>query len=190
LVGVVASKQLSDLAMAHYPIDGTRLRLHTLFVAVSMEEMAKWSGQEPNICYTIGLLRTIGMMAMERLAPENVVPFSHSGETLLDVWERKYWGITNVEVAEKILRHWRLPDETVMAIRHHYRPQGRHNPKIHLLSLAAGSAADNHYAIPGEQEYWKPTPESFAITGLDARQLAAISTKVKRTYERLRGAVG
>jgi len=190
LVGAVASSQLAELAMRYYPIDSTRLRLHTLFVAVTMEEMAKWSGQSPNICYTIGLLRTIGMMAMELLAPDGVVPFDQSGQVQLDVWERKYWGVTNVEVAEKILLHWRLPANTVAAIRNHWRPLGRHDAKTHLLALAAGAAAENNYAIPGEQNYWKPTAESFSIAGFHESQLPAIIIKAKGTYERLQLALG
>jgi len=191
LVGVVAGNQLADQPLGLYPIDGAKLRLHTLFVAVLMEEMAKWSGERPYSCYTIGLLRTIGMMAMQRLAPENgMVSFRDSGEKLLDVWEQKYWGFTNVEVAEKILLHWRLPHETVTAIRHHYRPMGRHNPKIHLLALAAGAAADHYYGIPGEEDYWKPTSENFAKSGIEPRHFTIISSKAKRTYERLRVAVG
>lgn len=192
LVGVVAGSQLADQPLGLYPIDGAKLRLHTLFGAVMMEEMAKWSGERPYSCYTIGLLRTIGMMAMQRLAPENgtVVPFLESGEKLLDVWERKYWGVTNVEVAEKILLHWRLPHETAAAIRHHYRPLGRHNPKIHLLALAASAASNQFYGIPGEEEYWKPCPENFAKAGFDPSHFEIIGAKAQRAYDRLRVAVG
>ncbi len=191
LVGVVAGNQMADAHLSLYPTDGSKLRLHTLYVAVLMEEMAKWSGERPHSCYTIGLLRTLGMMAMQRLAPESGIPsFAESGERMLDVWEQKYWGITNVEVAEKILLHWRLPAETVSAIRHHYRPLGRHNPKIHLLALAASAAADSYYGIPGEEDYWKPCPENFAKAGFEMRHFQIISQKAKRTYERLRVAVG
>jgi len=191
LVGVVAGNQLADQAMSLYPTDGSQLRLHTLYVAVLMEEMAKWSGERPHSCYTIGLLRTLGMMAMQQLAPQAGIPrFVDSGERQLDAWEQKHWGITNVEVAEKILLHWKLPSETVTAIRHHYRPLGRHNPKIHLLALAAGAAADGFYGIPGEEDYWKPCPENFEKAGFEMRHFGIISQKAKRTYERLRVAIG
>jgi len=136
-------------------------------------------------------LRTIGMMAMQAMAPETGIPkFLESGERMLDVWEQKYWGISNVEVAEKILLHWKLPAETVSAIRHHYRPLGRHNPKIHLLFLATSAAADGYYCIPGEEDYWKPCPENFAKAGFEMRHFQVISQKARRTYERLRVAVG
>ena len=192
LVGVVAASQLADQKMLLYPVDGPQLRLNTLFVAVLMEELAIPAGEGPRSCYTVGLLRTIGMMALERLAPAcaEIPPFRTSGETVLDVWEQKHWGLTNVEAAEKILLHWRLPAETVTAIRHHYRPAGRHNPIIHLLTLAATAAAERHQAIPGEESYWKLTPENFTKAGLDQRSFQLACEKSQRKYEQLKTAAG
>ena len=118
---------------------GARLRENALFIAVTMEELAEQCGEEPRSCYTVGLLRSIGKMALEELAKDDpaVQPFAASGETELDVWEKNIWGMSNCDVAEKILVHWRLPHETVIAIKHHYHPAGKHNPVIHLLTLAA-----------------------------------------------------
>lgn len=192
LVGAVAAVQLADQRMRLYPVDGTRLRLSTLFVAVLMEELAKYCGERPRNCYTVGLLRTIGMMALERLAPveAEIPPFAASGESELDVWEQKHWGLTNPEAAERILVHWKLPHETVTAIRHHYRPAGKHNPIIHLLKLAATAAADRLYGIPGEEAYWQVTPENFAKAGLDAKLFALVCDKAQRRYEKLKVAIG
>jgi HD-like signal output (HDOD) protein len=192
LVGVVAANQLADQKMRLYPIDGAKLRLNTLFVAVLMEELAKACGEHPRNCYTVGLLRTIGMMALERLAPpgSEIPPFASSGEKALDVWEQKHWDTTNVEAAERVLLHWRLPHETVSAIRYHYHPAGRHNPVIHLLKLAAAAAADRYYGIPGEQDYWVLTPENFAKAGLDLRGFQLACERAQRKYEQLKIAVG
>jgi HD-like signal output (HDOD) protein len=188
VVGAVAALQLGDQTMRLYPIDGAKLRVNALFVAVLMEELAKPAGERPRSCYTVGLLRTIGMMALERLAPADsaIPPFVQSGETALDVWEQKNWGVTNVEAAEKILLHWRLPHETVTAIRHHYHPAGRHNPLTHLLTLAAAAAADRFYCIPGEESYWKPTAENFAKAGLRERDFQLACETAQRKYEQLK----
>jgi len=192
LVGAVAATQLDEHRMRLYPIEGRKLRLNSLFVAVLMEELAVFAQESPRRCYTVGLLRTIGMMALERLAPPeaDIPPFRESGATVLDVWEKKYWGISNVEVAEIVLRHWHLPHETATAIRHHYRPAGRHNPIIHLLTLAAAAAADRFHAIPGEESYWEITPENYAKAGLDQRRFHAACAAASAKYERLKIAVG
>jgi len=189
LVGVVAATQLAEQKMSLYPIDAAKLRVNALFVAVLMEELAKWTRERPRTCYTVGLLRTIGMMALERATPSPgtpVAPFLESGETALDAWEQKNWGVTNVEVAEKILLHWRLPRETALAIRHHYRPGERHNPVIHLLVLAAGAAADLEHGIPGEESYWRLTTDTFDRAGLAPACFPSICQRAQRKFEQLR----
>ena len=70
----------------------------------------------------------------------------------LEAWEQKNWGTTNCEVAERILHHWRLPSDAIVSIRHHYRPEHRHNPIIHLLNLAAASADDRLFGLPSEKK--------------------------------------
>ncbi len=193
LVGVLAAAQLAEQKMSLYPVDAAKLRLNALFVAVLMEELAKWTRERPRSCYTVGLLRTIGMMALERLAPSPgtvVSPFLESGETALDTWEQKSWGITNVEVADKILVHWRLPHETASAIRHHYQPSGRHNPIIYLLKLAAAAAAELQHGIPGEESYWQLTTETYERAGLAPACFPSICQKAQRKFEQLKIVVG
>lgn len=190
LVGAVANSQLSDQTMRLYPIDGAKLRQNSLFVAVLMEELAKWAGESPGRCYTVGLLRTIGIMGLSRLElPDSGIPiFSESGETALDVWEEKHWGVSNVEVAEKILLHWRFPHETVKAIRWHYHPGNRHNPIIHLLKLAASASADRFSCIPGEEGYWDIEPDNFTKAGLTHLEFQMACKKAHLKFERLRAA--
>lgn len=190
LVGAVAATQLGDQRLEHYGVDGPRLLENALFVAVIMEELAEECGEEPRSCYTVGLLRSIGKMALELLAKggAGASPFATSGETELDVWEKKTWGVNNCEVAEKILVHWRLPHETVIAIKHHYHPAGKHNPVIHMLTLAAGSAEDRCCGLPGEETLLKITPENFAKAGLNERTFQKASERAQRTFQRLHAA--
>jgi HD-like signal output (HDOD) protein len=190
LVGAVAATQLSDQHLPLYGVEGARLRENALFVAVIMEELAEECGEEPRSCYTVGLLRSIGKMALELLGQRDpsILSFAASGETALDAWEKETWGLTNCEVAEKILVHWRLPHETVIAIKHHYHPAGKHNPVIHLLTLATASAQDRCYGLPGEEAVIKITPENFTKGGLDERVFRQACERAQRTFQRLHAA--
>jgi HD-like signal output (HDOD) protein len=192
LVGAVAATQLADQKLPLYGVDGVRLRENALFVAVNMEELAEECGEEPRSCYTVGLLRSIGKMVLELLGKREPTTqtFAASQEGAIDDWEKKTWGITNCEVAEKILVHWRLPHETVIAIKHHYRPSGKHNPIIHLLTLAAGSAEDRCYGLPGEEALLKITPENFTRAGIDQRTFLKACERAQRTFQRLHAASG
>jgi len=191
LVGVVAAAHLADEPLKLYGIDGGRLRENSLFVAVLMEELAESAGEEPRSCYTVGLLRSIGKMALDRLADADAATrFANSGETDLDVWERNTWGVTNCEVAEHILLHWRLPHETVIAIRDHYHPVHLHNPIIHLLNLAAGAADHRCNGLPGEERFWQFMPENFAKAGLSERSFQQAAERAQRTFQCLHSIVG
>ncbi len=191
LVGVVAAAQLAEQRLRLYPFNATHLRQNTLFVAVLMEELAKPAGERPRSCYTVGLLRTIGMMALERIAAKqaDIPPFRDSGETGLVTWEKRHWGLSNVEAAERILLHWRLPHETVLAIRHHYEPAGKHNPIIHLLRLAATAASDRFGGLPGEEGYWQITLENFTKAGITDRDFHVACERAQKKFEQLKSAV-
>lgn len=191
LVGVVAAAQLAEQRLRLYPFDASHLRQNTLFVAVLMEELAKPAGERPRSCYTVGLLRTIGIMALERIAAKDpaIPSFRDSGETDLVAWEKRHWGLSNVEAAERILLHWRLPHETVLAIRHHYEPAGKHNPIIHLLRLAATAASDRFGGLPGEESYWQITLENFTKAGITDRDFHDACERAQKKFEQLKSAV-
>ncbi|MFI5336892.1 MAG: HDOD domain-containing protein [Opitutales bacterium] len=191
MVGAVAATQLSEQKLRLYGMEGATLRANALFVAVIMEELAEPAGEEPRTCYTVGLLRSIGKMALEQLAHDDdtVATFAASGELSLEAWETRNWGMTNGEVAERVLQYWRLPSETVSAIRHHYHPEQKHNPVIHLLSLAAGAAEDRFYGLPGEVGLWQRGPEIFAKAGVTDRDFQIASERAQRTFLRLIGAL-
>lgn len=191
LVGVVAAAHLGDKRLNFYGVEGAKLRANALFVAVIMEELAKIANEDPPSCYTVGLLRSIGKMALDQLAEENppVATFAESGEKALDDWERKSWGVDNCTVAEHILVHWRLPQDAVVSIRHHYHPEKRHNPIIHLLNLAVGAAEHRCFGLPGEEVLWKFTPENFAKAGLNERQFQQACERAQRAFHRLHSVV-
>lgn len=187
LVGVVAAQQFSEYRMRFYPVSGEKLRCNSLFVAVTMEELAKFAHEDPRTCYTVGLLRTVGMMALDVMAaPDGRLPaFEQSGFAGLNEWERQNWGTTNSEVAEKVLLHWKLPHETVSAIRHHYAPAHRHNPIIHLLKLAASAAEDRFYGVPGEAAYLVPEQNNFVKAGIDPMDFQRACERAQVKFERL-----
>ena len=187
MAGAIAARQLAGGQFRLYPFTGTKLQENALYVGVIMEELARETRESTRSCYTVGLLRTIGMMVLERLAGpgSGIPPFAHSGETVLDVWERKHFGTTNVEAAEQVLLHWRLPHETVSAIRHHYHPANRHNPILHLLTLAATSAADRFFGLPGEESYWTLKSENFIKAGLTEQKYLHACERAQRTFDRL-----
>jgi HD-like signal output (HDOD) protein len=168
LVGAVAAAQFGNWPLKLYGISTGRLR-----------------------GYTLGLLRSIGKMALEQCArlDAGAPPFAHSGETALGVWETRQWGVDNCAVAERILTQWRLPAEAVRAVQHHYRPLTQTDPLVHLLSLATSAVHAMGYGLPGEEVYCQTTEVTLARTGLDARRCRAACERAQLTFDRLHHAV-
>jgi HD-like signal output (HDOD) protein len=193
LVGALAATQLTEKPLEHYRLSIDRLRNVSLFTAVIMEEMAKYAGESERRCYTVGLLRSVGMMALQILARQGsriIPPFDPGTGQPIDEWEKTHFGLDNCEAAEVILTEWRLPHETVTAVRHHYNPEGKHNPITHLLALAASAAYDRYQGLPGEEGYWNATEESFRKAGVDLKAFQAAGEKAQVTFARLEAALG
>lgn len=193
LVGVVASAQMAERAIRFYPMEGRRLRQHTLFTAVLVEELAVAAREHhPRSCYTAGLLRLIGVLVLENLGHEDprVRPFRGSGVATLEEWERRNWNLTSAEVAEMVLRHWGMPHETIGAVRHHAAPGARHNPVIHLLRLAVAGANDRLGTVTGMEEAWPLAPENFTRAGVSDRRYLQACARAQEKFALLSTALG
>lgn len=190
LVGAIAAQQMADEPLLFYGIESRRFRENALFVALVLEELAPTAQEEPRVAYTVGLLRSIGKVALERHArkAEKVKPLG-DGEEIV-VWEQATWGCSNAEVAAKILQAWRFPDETVAAVRDQYSPDAS-SPRIaHLLNVGAGAADLRGFGYRGEENYWQFTPENFARTGIDEGKLVWAGERAFQALTRISAALG
>ena len=192
LVGALAATQLAEKPLEHYGVDAVRLRNVSLFTAVLMEELAKYTNENPSRCYAIGLLRSVGLMTLQLLARKDgrIPPFNPGTGEALGIWEKTHWGLDNCEAAEVILSEWCLPSETVSAIRDHYHPAGKSNPLTHLLALAASAAYDRYQGLPGEEAYWNTGEETFRKARMDLEAFQEAGDKAQKTFDRLMAALG
>lgn len=191
LVGAVAASQLSDEPLRHYAIEPARFRENALFVALIMEEFATAANSDPRAAYTMGLLRSIGKVVLDRHARNcgDVVPIPDDGTALLD-WENATWGCTNAELGSRVLAAWRFPVETIEAVRDHYLPGADAGAAAHLLNISAGAADLRGFGYRGEEGYWQFTPESFERTGVDEGRLVWAGERAFQTLARISSALG
>lgn len=190
LVGALASVQLADTPLPLHGVSSARYRENSLFVATLMEELAVPARLDAHACYTIGLLRAIGMVILERAAQRehlSVVPFHASGEESLTVWQHRFWGTDAWQVGAAVLEHWHLPKDIVLAIEHHDEAIVRPEPVVHLLDLAATVATQNGYGMPGDHP--NTAPQSLAATGLTVEQFHGAVGRAEQMFVRLRASV-
>jgi HD-like signal output (HDOD) protein len=187
LVGFALLNEISEEGLPTYGISGGRFRENALFAALLMEELAVGAQEDPRNCYAIGLLRSIGKVALDKIArvsPDGEVP-PRNEEISISEWETCVFGVTSNEVAATIMKAWRFPNEIVTAISDHHSPEGRHMPLTHMLHIAAGMADMLGHGLPGESNFWRDSDDVFLKAGLEPRAGNRIIDHALSSFNRL-----
>lgn len=187
IVGFAMLERLGDGNLSVYGIPSMRFMENSLFGALLMEELAVGAHLDPRSCYTIGLLRSIGKVCLDRLAhdwPEEEIPRLTDEMRLAD-WEQIVFGATSNDAAATVLTSWRFPSEFISAITDHYTPDNRNLPLAHLLNLAASMADILGYGLDGEWRYWLDSEQVYHKAGLDPREANLIIDHAFESFHRL-----
>lgn len=167
LTGFAATVQIVEQRLALYRISSAQFRENALLTALIMEELAGHADLDRAAAYTVGLLRSIGKIALDRWAwtPGRELRYEPIADEPLAIWEIARVGMDNCEAAEIVMRDWLFPASTIDAIRQHYAP-AEATRLGQLLNVAAGAAERCGHGWPGERSYWDDSPERCAMAGL------------------------
>jgi HD-like signal output (HDOD) protein len=191
LAGLTAAAQISDCDLPLYGITGAKLRENSVFTALIMEAAATCTGNDPRSAYTAGLLRSIGKIALSRVAAS--APYAAARPAALDGevigLETGVVGLSNCEAAAVILHEWRFPPAIVDAIREHCAPSRCAPPLASLLNLAAGAAERCGHGLPGESCYWCIEPGFFDGAGITPEQLDEVMRRALESFGPVRASL-
>jgi HD-like signal output (HDOD) protein len=171
LVGTATAARLTDRAVEAYGIRADALRSNMLFVASAAEVLARAAGLDPRVAYTAGLLRTLGMMVLDRAGRGQLGPaqaYSAARWPGFSTWEGSVFGVNHGEVAALILDEWRFPAELGSAIRAHYLAHDGdwEQALAVLLNVANGAARRAGYGFFGEASWWEITDDKLRTLGV------------------------
>jgi HD-like signal output (HDOD) protein len=194
IAGFAAVAQMTNQSLREYGITGARLRENSLLSALLMEAIGGLAGIDPSEAYAVGLLRSIGKIAIEGFIRDSIhrEAFEPMGGKLLAEWEKAMTGFTNCEAGAFVLNEWNFPKEVSAAISSHYNPESEapESSLAHLLNLAAGKADELGFGITGEETYWVHSKAKWAVAGIDEKQLETAAGKAMIQFTKLRAAVG
>lgn len=114
------------------PLGGYNLRpeellMHSVFVAVASEELARVTGvHSPELLFTAGLLHDMGKVILDKHLEKTGNKFleKFSQELVFfDVMEQEFLGMGHAEVGGMLLEKWKFPHELVSAARFHHDPE-------------------------------------------------------------------
>jgi HD-like signal output (HDOD) protein len=192
LVGAVAVDQFSVRDYPLYGFSGPQLRDNAILVALLMEELAVRAREDPAIAYAAGLFRSLGKLALAKIADEHapVVPFQPTDALPLVGWEKQTFGLASNQASAAILGEWHFPGAVTHAIEEHYAPPHPGHPLTCLLHLAAHLAEQLGHGLPGESSYWYDLSRSGRTTGLNPLQVQDASNQAVVAFDRINRALG
>ncbi len=193
LVGFVTTDRLNDRNLRFYQVDAHFMREHMLFTAVAAEALADFCDIDPHQAYTAGLLRTLGMLVLDRTAEHLTAcdTYDHGKYGHYLGWEAINFGLPNTEVSAMILEDWRFPQAIIDGIREHYltKASDYENPMACLINVAGMSVAQASLTLPGDRRHWELTQRKLDALGIteDMREMA--SNRAAYRFNKLRAVV-
>lgn len=127
---------------------------HSVAVAVTAQELGRYTRIAPDYALVAGLLHDIGQLWMARFYPQefetvrSTVNFSERG--IVDV-ERQYFGMDHCQIGGVLASRWGLPASVVSAIGHHHDPTPVPDEKLACLTHVA-EVLSNALDLTGREE--------------------------------------
>jgi HD-like signal output (HDOD) protein len=195
LVGIAAVAGLADRAMPFYGIGAERMREALIIHALAAESLARYADVNPREAYTGGLLRTLGIMVLDRVARDRRPEPEHFDPQRFvnyHAWEAAVFGVNSNDVTTTVLDEWRFSPELVIALQRHFLMQEEdYNDRLAcVLNLAGSIVFDAGLALPGEVAWWEPSATKLSATGITAEQMREAAEEVRVHFERQRSAFG
>jgi len=191
LTGFAATAQIMDRTLVFYGVTAAQFRENALLTALVMEQLARPAELDPPTAYTVGLLRSIGKIALDRWVSGQggIAGYDEIAGGPVLAWELGQVGLTNPEAAEIILAGWLFPEAVREAIRAHHMP-AEASRLANLLHVAAGAAERSGHGWPGEQSYWSATPEQFLAAAVTSEQVDEATCRALEAFGPVRAAIG
>jgi HD-like signal output (HDOD) protein len=126
LVSYAVASQVLVRPLDSYAIEADDLWKMSVACALAAEALAERTKQDRNVAYTIGLLHSVGMVAIDEWALRNTKPltFKTVGFPREAVEsERAQLGFTQAETGCALLRHWGFPHSISEPVRWQYTPR-------------------------------------------------------------------
>lgn len=190
LVGAAMSSQLYITGLPVYGVGGDELWGNSLTSAIALEHLADAAGEDRRVGYTLGLLRSVGRLLLQRLAAGALVP-PLSGRkataALVSAWERETFGITSAEAAERLFSLWRFPERLAEPIHFQFNPtaaspRARFAALLHLAGYIAETLGKN---LPIEKEAWSLSEDVLLMAGVGNDVIEACMEKTRASADQM-----
>jgi HD-like signal output (HDOD) protein len=161
LVAYAATHDLLLRRIRTYDLEPDTVWRMSVAAAIAAERIATRAGLDCRIGYTMGLLHTAGLIAMDAWIARMPLPVRfarHPSGADWSVHEKGRFGFTNAAVAAALLRQWKFPAEMTEPIRWQYNPGLAHTHRA-MAAVVHASKWLRDMALLEEKQEAPPTPD-------------------------------
>lgn len=194
LVGVATAASLVDRSLSSYAVDAERMRESLLMHALAAEAVANTVDVDVRSAYAGGLLRSIGMMVIDRAVRGRIKPadvFDPQRYAHYPEWEKQRFGISHTEVTAMVMDEWRFPADLVAGVEEHLLLDGRglDDRFACVLNVAGAIVMEAGMGLPGDRACWGQLPDKLAALGLGENDFELAKEQVQARFLQHRSAL-
>jgi len=182
---VIASGLSSTLAkpLSGYGLRPEELLMHSVFVAVAAEELARITGAHaPDLLFTAGLLHDMGKVILDgHLVQTDAAGLQTvlAGSVYFDDAERELFGMSHAEVGGALLTKWNFPRELVVAAKFHHCPDKAEGDQalVGMVHIADMLAYTEGLGTGVDGLIYRTSKEAIVRLGLKTSTLEKITSR-------------
>jgi HD-like signal output (HDOD) protein len=189
LVSYAVASQVLVRPLTCYGIEADDLWRMSVACALAAEAIAERTTQDRHVAYTIGLLHSVGMVAIDEWALRGAqkIQFKHSGfprEAIES--ERATLGFTQAETGCALLKDWGFPHSISEPVRWQYTPRASASQaRMATLLFAAKWVRSTVCAPAGTAGPAVPDAGQLTFLGLGASALQTVACEVAKRLDEL-----
>lgn len=187
LAGAVVSERMYASGLPVYGLEGDALWINSLTGALAAEYLAGIAGLDGRQAYTLGILRPVGRLLVQRMALDLNLPKPDSfAPASILAWELAQFGEPVEQLGGRLLRMWEYPADQESWLRHVFAPATHPNRarECALMHIACWTAEALGKGLPVEQGAWKLSHETLDQAGLRESEALESVTSVREALNR------
>jgi HD-like signal output (HDOD) protein len=171
-----------------YAIPAGELWAQSICCALSMATLSKIVNRSSDVCYTIGLLHSVGMVVIDRWEEKSGSGrrAAFAGLDGSELWrkERAVAGCSNPEAAGALLASWRFPESISRTISKQETPAsiGEFSKRACLLTIARWQSQTVRARIAYLDEPKPPEALIFETAAIELEQVAETTVQVVEQF--------